>query len=137
MALFRSEPVGELNTIQNEMHRLFKPFFDKSTPTGRAGTPGRRWIPAMDLVESGGHYVLRANFPGLAHEDVTIQLEDNVLTISGERKAEHAQHQEVYDRLEHSLGGFSPLPHAPGRREPERRGSPLRSTRGRDQNPQA
>ena len=39
MALIRWEPVGELNTIQNEMNRLFNTFFDESTPTGRAGSP--------------------------------------------------------------------------------------------------
>ena len=102
------------------MNRLFNTFFDESTPTAARGAPGRRWIPAMDLVETCGHYVLQAVLPGLAGEDLTIQLEDNVLTISGEREAEHAQHQEVYDRLEHALGGFSPLPHAPGRIEPRK-----------------
>lgn len=74
----------------------------------------------MDLVETCGHYVLQADLPGLAGEDLTIQLEDNVLTISGEREAEHAQHQEGYDRLERALGGFSPLPHAPGRIGPRK-----------------
>lgn len=44
MALIRWEPVGEPNTIQNEMNRLFNTFFDESTPTGRAGSPR----PAMD-----------------------------------------------------------------------------------------
>jgi HSP20 family protein len=106
MALIRWEPVAELGTIQNEMNRLFNTFFDQPNPTGRAGA-GRRWIPAMDLVETGDHYVLRADLPGLSDEDVNVQLEDNVLTISGERKAEQETQQEGYYRLERAFGGFS------------------------------
>jgi HSP20 family protein len=107
MALIRWEPVTELNTLQNEMNRLFNTFFDQPGPTSRGGVPGRRWIPAMDLVETGDHYVLRADLPGLSDEDVNIQLQDNVLTISGERKAEHETQTEGYYRLERAFGGFS------------------------------
>ena len=49
----------------------------------------RRWMPAMDLVETDEHFVLRADLPGLTEEDVKIELEDGTLTVSGERKAEH------------------------------------------------
>jgi HSP20 family protein len=61
----------------------------------------------MDLVESGDHYVLRADLPGLSDEDVNVQLEDNVLTISGERKADHETELEGYYRLERAFGGFA------------------------------
>ncbi|HLJ04118.1 MAG TPA: Hsp20/alpha crystallin family protein [Solirubrobacteraceae bacterium] len=108
MALIRWEPVRELNTIQNEMNRLFNTFFD--TPgqhtTGTAAT-ARRWIPAMDLVETQDDFVLRADLPGLSEGDVNIELEDNVLTISGQRKAEHEENKEGYYRVERSWGSFS------------------------------
>jgi HSP20 family protein len=108
MALIRWEPVAELGTIQNEMNRLFNNLFDQPNATGRNAGTGRRWIPAMDLVETGDHYTLRADLPGLSDEDVNVQLEDNVLTISGERKAEHEKNQpEGYYRLERAFGGFS------------------------------
>ena len=107
MALIRWEPVAELGTIQNEMNRLFNNLFDQPNQAGRNGGAGPRWIPAMDLVEAGDHYVLRADLPGLSDEDVNVQLEDNVLTISGERKAEHETQQEGYYRLERAFGGFS------------------------------
>jgi HSP20 family protein len=107
MALIRWEPVSELNTLQNEMNRLFNTFFDQPPAGGRGGAPGRRWIPAMDLIETKDHYVLRADLPGLSDEEVSVQLQDNVLTISGERKAEHETQQEGYYRLERALGGFS------------------------------
>jgi HSP20 family protein len=106
MALIRWEPVAELNTIQNEMNRLFNNFVD--APTGRsANGAARRWVPAMDLVETTDHYVLRADLPGLGDEDVNVQLEDNVLTISGERKTEQHNEQDGYYRLERAFGGFS------------------------------
>jgi HSP20 family protein len=107
MALIRWEPVAELNTLQTEMNRLFNTFFDQPAATGRGDVPARRWMPAMDLVETGDQYVLRADLPGLSDEDVNIQLQDNVLTVSGERKTEHETAQEGYYRLERAFGGFS------------------------------
>jgi HSP20 family protein len=107
MALIRWEPVAELNTIQNEMNRLFNTFVDPSAPTGRGTGTTRRWLPPMDLVETPDHYVLRADLPGLSDGDVAVQLEDNVLTISGERKAENEDQQEGYYRLERAFGAFS------------------------------
>jgi HSP20 family protein len=107
MALIRWEPAAELNTIQNEMNRLFNTFFDQPAPAGRGGTPSRRWIPAMDLVETADHYVLRADLPGLDDDDVNIQLEDNMLTISGERKTQHEQNEEGYYRIERAFGNFT------------------------------
>ena len=107
MALIRWEPVAELGTIQNEMNRLFNTFFDQPAPTSRGSATSRRWMPAMDLIESGDHYVLRADLPGLSDDDVNIQLQDNVLTISGERNAEHEENEEGYYRLERAFGSFA------------------------------
>jgi HSP20 family protein len=110
MALIRWEPVAELNAIQNEMNRLFNTFVDPSaptTPTSRGNGTTRRWLPPMDLVETPDHYVLRADLPGLSDGDVNVQLEDNVLTLAGERKAEHEDQHEGYYRLERAFGTFS------------------------------
>lgn len=107
MALIRWEPLGELNTIQSEMNRLFNTFFDgpATRPNGDGAT--RRWLPAMDLVETDDHYLLRADLPGMSEDDVNVQLEDNVLTISGERKAQDEHNGEGYYRLERAYGSFS------------------------------
>ncbi len=108
MALIRWEPVRELNTIQNEMNRLFNTFFEPgATHQGGGQTTGRRWLPAMDLAEAGDDFVLRADLPGLSENDVNIELEDSVLTISGERKSEHDERGEGYYRLERAFGSFS------------------------------
>jgi HSP20 family protein len=108
MALIRWEPVRELNTIQSEMNRLFNTYFDAPAAPGNGGGAGlRRWIPAMDLVETEADFVLRADLPGVEEKDVKIELEDRVLTIAGERKAEHEERKEGYYRVERSSGAFT------------------------------
>ena len=105
MAIVRWEPLRELASIQNEMNRLFGTVFD--TPGPGNGGSLRRWMPAMDLVETDDHFVLRADLPGLSEKDVAIEVEDNVLTVSGERKAEHEERKEGYYRVERASGTFS------------------------------
>ncbi len=106
MALIRWEPAPELNTLQTEMNRLFNSLFDTPTrPTTVASR--RRWTPAMDLVEEGDHYTLRADLPGLSEQDVNIEVEADVLTISGERRSEHSDEKRGYRRVERSYGSFS------------------------------
>jgi HSP20 family protein len=107
MALIRWEPVRELNTIQSEMNRLFNTFFEAPAQGSGTGATLRRWIPAMDLVETEDDFVLRADLPGLSENDVNIELEDSVLTISGERKAEHEERKEGYYRVERASGHFA------------------------------
>lgn len=104
MALIRWEPVRELGTIQSEMNRLFNSFFD--TPTHASGAPVRRYVPAMDLVDTGEAFVLKADLPGLSESDVNIEVHDNVLTVSGERKSEQADRKAGYYRVERSYGSF-------------------------------
>ena len=105
MALVRWQPVRELSSLQNDMNRLFNTFFDTPTATNGGASP-RRWIPAMDLVETDDHFVLKADLPGLSEDDVHIDVEDNVLTVSGERKAQHEDKREGYVRVERSYGSF-------------------------------
>ena len=105
MAIVRWEPLREFSTLQNEMNRLFNTVFDAPAPAN--GGTLRRWMPAMDLVETGEHFVLRADLPGLSEEAVNIEVEDRVLTISGERKAEHEASKEGYHRVERAFGSFS------------------------------
>jgi HSP20 family protein len=105
MALVRWEPAREISSLQSEMNRLFNTFFDTPTTSGN-GVTARRWVPSMDLVETDEHFVLRADLPGLSEKDVSIEFEDNVLTVSGERKAEHEEKKEGFYRMERSFGQF-------------------------------
>lgn len=104
MALVRWEPMRELNTLQTEMNRLFNTFFDDS---GRNGETRRRWAPAVDLLEREDSLVLRADLPGLKEDEVQIEVRDNVLTISGERRAEFEDSEQGYYRIERAFGSFS------------------------------
>ena len=104
MALVRWEPVREIASLQGEMNRLFNTFFENPTGVGNGGV--RRWMPAMDLVETDEHFVLKADLPGLAEDDVTIELEDNVLTIAGDRKVETEVKRDGFYRLERATGAF-------------------------------
>jgi HSP20 family protein len=119
MTIVRWEPLREFSTLQNEMNRLFNTVFDTPAPSNGNGGALRRWMPAMDLVESGDHFVLRADLPGLSEGDVKIELEDTTLTISGERKAEHESRDEGYYRLERAFGEFARTLQLPKGIDPE------------------
>ena len=93
--LMRPEPFTQ------EFDRLFSSLFDNS------GRQVQRWVPAMDLVEADDHFVLKADLPGLGEDDVAIEVQDNVLTISGSREAEHERKEKGWYRLERSYGSFS------------------------------
>src|SRR6188472_4081763 len=96
MALIRWEPARELNS-------LFSSIFDTSTGTVSAG---RRWLPAMDLVETDDHFVLQTDLPGVSEDDVDVELDNDVLTVSGERKAEHETREKGYYLVERASGSF-------------------------------
>jgi HSP20 family protein len=108
MALIRWEPTRELSSLQGEMNRLFNTFFEAPGQAGNGGTGmANRWIPAMDLVEEDEHYVLRADLPGMKEADVNIELENNVLSVSGEREHESTDKGTGFYRMERATGSFS------------------------------
>jgi HSP20 family protein len=86
--------------FSSEVNRLFNTLFDD-------GRLQQRWVPAMDLVESDDHFVLKADLPGLGEEDVAIEIRDNTLTISGERRSEYERKERGWYRVERSTGSFS------------------------------
>ena len=94
--LMKPEPFSQ------EVSRLFNTLFDVADERGV-----QRWVPAMDLMEADDHFVLHADLPGLGEDDVSIEIQDNTLTISGERKAEHEERQRGWYRVERSFGRFS------------------------------
>lgn len=107
MALVRWDPARELDLLQGDMNRLFDTFFQGRGVGAAAANGSRRWVPPMDLVEAGDEFVLRADLPGLDRDELELEVKDNVLTISGERRAEHEDRKEGYHRVERSFGRFS------------------------------
>jgi HSP20 family protein len=87
--------------FSNEMSRLF------NTLLGAQNSESGSWIPAMDLVEAEDHFVLKADLPGLSEGDVDIEVRDNTLRVSGERKTEHERRERGWYRVERSFGKFS------------------------------
>ncbi len=96
--LIKPEPFSS-----TEVNRLFNTFFG---PLDSQSAP-QRWMPAMDLVEGEDHFALRADLPGLSEDDVSIEVRDSTLTVSGERKAEKSQSDRGFYRVERSFGRFS------------------------------
>jgi len=84
-----------------DVDRLFDAFFG----AGEGGS--RRWVPPMDLVEAEDHFLLKADLPGLTEDDVSIEIDDGALKISGERKAEHEASERGWYRVERAVGSFA------------------------------
>jgi HSP20 family protein len=103
MALVRWDPGRDPDTFQTDINRVFDAFFGGRTANGVT----RRWVPAMDLAETDDHLVLKADLPGLDADDVEIEVQDGVLTVSGDRKTEHESSSNGYHRVERSYGRFS------------------------------
>jgi HSP20 family protein len=103
MTIVRWEPLRELGALQTEMNRLFNTAFE--SPGGNGGTL-RRWVPAMDVLETSGHFLLRLDLPGVTQDAVSIELDDQTLTISGERSVEQETSKDGYQRVERASGAF-------------------------------
>ena len=82
-------------------HRLDQAFRDLSDGAQRG------WAPSVDLVRRDGDLVLRADIPGIKPDEVKIEVEDDVLTVSGEHSEEHEEKKERYMRRERRYGSFS------------------------------
>jgi HSP20 family protein len=107
MAVVRWEPFRDLLSLQDRMNRMF----DESYRGGRGASDdwalGGSWAPAVDIYEHQGNIVLTAELPGVDAKDVDVRVENNVLTLRGERKFENEVKREKYHRVERAYGTFS------------------------------
>lgn len=94
-----------LDRIFNEM--LTQSFSGDVLLDPQAALTSRRWMPAVDIRETADSLLLVAELPGMTREDVQITLENNVLSIAGERKFEKDVKGESYHRLERAFGSFA------------------------------
>lgn len=97
----RRDIFSDLTGMQQEMNRLFDDFFGE----GR-GDEGS-WLPAVDVSETDNEMIIRAELPGMAQEDIELNLQENVLTLKGDKKKEEKEEQENFHRVERSYGSFS------------------------------
>jgi HSP20 family protein len=95
----------ELATMQERMNRIWGNLYDRgSEDVTSRGT----WHPAVDIFETDAReIVLKAELPGLKREDIDVSVENNTLTIRGERKKDDAVSEDQYHRVERSFGPFS------------------------------
>jgi HSP20 family protein len=105
MAVVRWEPFRELAALQNEMSRFMNQFWG-GLGTG-AGNGPSTWLPALDVWETENELVLAVDLPGVPEDKVSIEFEDGVLTISGERERKVEQSGDRYYRFERRFGQFS------------------------------
>ena len=99
-ALVRFDPFRDITTLRDEMNRLF------SRAVGDGVGSGSAWTPAVDIFDTGDAIVLRAELPGLTTEEIEIEVDENVLTLKGERRFEEQLEEGRYYRLERAYGSF-------------------------------
>jgi HSP20 family protein len=101
MALVRWDPFRELTALQTEVNRLF-------SRVGNGDVAERQsWTPAIDVVENDNAIVLKAELAGMDPKDINIEVQDNVLTVSGERRFGEEVKEDKYYRIERRYGSFS------------------------------
>lgn len=105
MSIVRYDPFRDLRTLQDEVNRLF------STNIGRAfgdeGIARGAWNPSVDIYENKDQIVLEAELPGMNREDFDLTVENNVITLRGERRFEKKDDGDNYHRVERSYGSFT------------------------------
>jgi len=103
MNLVRWSPIGDIFMLQNRMNRLFEDALH-SWPSASDGTTS--WVPAADIYETESELVLQADLPGVDPKQIDVRVENNVLTIRGERAFESKVDRENFHRVERSYGTF-------------------------------
>ena len=101
MALVRWDPFRELTALQGEVNRLF------SRAAGSDVRERQSWTPSIDVIETDGAIKLKAELAGMDPADISIEVQDNVLTVSGERKFDEEVKEDKFYRIERRYGSFS------------------------------
>lgn len=118
MSLIRRNPAHEMTkwghefpafrgfeSLRRDMNRMFDEFFRGDISVDESFF-NRDWSPAVDIAENNNEYIIKAELPGLQKEEVKISIENNILTIRGERKNEQEKKETNYHRIERSYGMF-------------------------------
>jgi HSP20 family protein len=101
MALVRWNPIGTLAGMEvDRLNRMFADFHTEAF--------NQAWVPAVDIYETDSHeVVIKAELPEVKKEDIGVTVENNVLTLTGERKQEQSTKHEQFQRIERRFGSFS------------------------------
>jgi HSP20 family protein len=96
--LTRWDPFAEFSELRGRFDRMFEEY---------TGGRERAWTPAIDVVRDNGNLVVRADIPGIKPEEVKIEVEDDILTVSGEHEEHKEEKDKHYVRRERRYGSFS------------------------------
>jgi HSP20 family protein len=104
MAIIRWDPFRDIITLREKMNRLFE---DAVTARGEEKDMiSSTWTPSVDIYETENSLVLTAEVPGVDENNIEIKIEDNTLSLNGERIFEKETSEENYHRIERSYGSF-------------------------------
>lgn len=105
MDIVRFDPFREMAALQNRVNRIFADAYRREDDD--LMTRGA-WVPPVDIIETDNHeVVIKAELPDLDRDDIHIKVENNTLTISGEKKMDSEVKENQYRRMERSYGAFS------------------------------
>ena len=105
MTIVRYDPFRDLRTLQEEVNRLFSTNLTRGF--GEEGIGRGAWNPSVDIYENKDQIVLEAELPGMNREDFELSVENNVITLRGERQFEKKDDSDNYHRVERSYGSFT------------------------------
>jgi HSP20 family protein len=102
--LTRWEPLREFSTLQDRMNRLFRELQGNSQDESLTSSS---FAPAVDVYEDEHNVTLKIEVPGIDEKDIDVRIENNTLTVHGERKIEKEEKEENYRRVERQYGSFT------------------------------
>jgi len=105
MTIVRYDPFRDLRTLQEEVNRLFSTNLTRGF--GEEGIGRGAWNPSVDIYENKDQIVLEAELPGMKRDDFELSVENNVITLRGERQFEKKEESDNYHRVERSYGSFT------------------------------
>src|ERR1041385_8531458 len=107
MAITRWDPFQELNLMTNRMNRLFQETWGQGgSEQSQENLMTSSFVPPVDIYEDEHNINLKVEVPGIEPKDVDIRLENNTLTVRGERKFEKEEKEENFHRVERRYGSF-------------------------------
>src|SRR5467141_4629330 len=102
--LTRFEPFREFSTLQDRMNRLFRETYNEGQDQSLAAST---FAPSVDVYEDEHNVTLKIEVPGIDEKDIDVRIENNTLTVHGERKIEKEEKEENFPRVERQYGGFT------------------------------
>ena len=103
----RWDPFREFVTLQNRMNRLFSDSFEPEGSKDAEALSTARFTPAVDVYEDEHNVTLKIEVPGIDEKDIDVRVENNTLSVHGERKFEKEEKEENYRRVERQYGSFT------------------------------